>query len=364
MCYLRAAIVLVLSALFAPACHAGAVLDRVTSDGVVRCGGVTRPGLVSVGADGHAAGLLLDICRAVAAAVLGPNGRIEFYQYESSKSYDAVRNNNHDVVFLSASEMLTEGLAGKLVPSTPVFFQTTAVMVSKSSTAQHLSDLTGRPICFPIARNSDRHLEAWFAAHHLDFIHMGFQEDVEMYDAYNVQMCKGLAGEVTTLAEVRRDGGVNKLQSRILPEPLAAFPIMAATGTNDAEWSAIVAWTIHTLLRAESPTSYWATGGAESLPIKAPELKLSKDWQKRVVDAVGTYGDIYRRNLGEGVALPATARIERVVAGRRIVHGAVFRVSVAAVSFVKPDRRNQNCSRGCGRSSFLNFKPSNSGQRR
>jgi general L-amino acid transport system substrate-binding protein len=297
---LRAAIVLLFSAVLVPACHAGAVLDRVTSEGVVRCGGQPRPGLVSVGSNGQAAGLLLDLCRAIGAAVLGPNGRLEFYPYESSKSYDAVRNNNHDVVFLSASEMLEQGLAGKLLPVAPVFFQTTAVMVSESSTAQHLSDLAGRPICFPIAGNSNRHLEAWFAAHHLDFIRMGFQEEVEMNDAYNVQVCKGLAGEVTSLAEVRLDGGVNELRSRILSEPLAAFPIMAATGTKDAEWSAVVAWTIHTLVRAESPTSYWATGGAESLPIEAPELKLLKGWQKRVVDAVGTYGDIYRRNLGEG----------------------------------------------------------------
>jgi general L-amino acid transport system substrate-binding protein len=285
--------------LFAPAGHAGSVLDRVTSEGVMRCGSETRPGLVSVSPDGHAAGLLLDICRAIAAAVLGPSGRFEFYRYESSKSYDPVRNNEHDVFFLSASELLEEELAGKVVPGPTVFYETTAVMVSESSPAQHLADLVGRPICFPMASNGHRHVEAWFAAHHLDFIRMGYQEDVEMYDAYNVQACKGLAGEVTTLAQVRLDGGINQLRSRILPEPLAAFPIMAATGTKDAEWSAIVAWTIHTLLRADVPKADWAAGGVESLPVEAPELKLTKGWQTRVIDAVGTYGDIYRRNLGE-----------------------------------------------------------------
>jgi general L-amino acid transport system substrate-binding protein len=128
---------------------------------------------------------------------------------------------------------------------------------------------------------------------------MGYQEEVEMNDAYNVQVCKGLAGEVTNLAQVRLDGGVNDLHSRILPEPLAAFPIMAATGTKDAEWSAIVAWTVHTILRAETPKADWAAGGVESLPVKAPELQLAKDWQTRVVGAVGNYGDLFRRNLGE-----------------------------------------------------------------
>jgi general L-amino acid transport system substrate-binding protein len=128
---------------------------------------------------------------------------------------------------------------------------------------------------------------------------MAYQEDVELYDTYNVQVCRGLAGEVTTLSQVRLDGGVNGLRSRILPEPLAAFPILAATGTQDAEWSAIVAWAIHSLLRADVLTAEWAAGGLDSLPIEAPELGLDKDWQKRVVGAAGTYGDIYRRNLGD-----------------------------------------------------------------
>jgi general L-amino acid transport system substrate-binding protein len=129
---------------------------------------------------------------------------------------------------------------------------------------------------------------------------MGYQEDVEMYDAYNVQACRALAAEVTTLAAVRLDGGVNGLRSRILAEPLAAFPIMAATATTDAAWSAVVAWTIHTLIRAEVPSADWAAGGLDSLPIAAPELGLDHDWQKRVIAAVGTYADIYRRNLGDG----------------------------------------------------------------
>lgn len=289
-----------LVALSASAANAGSVIDRIKADGVIRCGGEPRPGLVSVRPDGRAMGLLLDLCRAVGAAVLGPTGRIEFHQYDSSKSYDAVREGTDDVFFLSASEILDEDLAGKVLPGPAVFYESTAVMVAESSPAQHLADLAGKPICFSQASNAQRHLEAWFATHHLDFMRMGYQEEVELYDAYNVQVCRGLAAEITTLAEVRLDGGMNKLRSRILPEPLAVFPIMAATGTRDAEWSAIVTWTIHTLVRAEIPNAEWAAGGLDSLPIAASELGLEKDWQKRVVDAAENYGAIYRRNLGDG----------------------------------------------------------------
>ena len=286
--------------LHASAANAGGVVDRIKAQGVIRCGGEPRPGLVNVRSDGRAFGLLLDLCRAIGAAVLGPTGRLEFHQYESSKSYDAVREGADDVYFLSASEILDENLAGKVLPGPAIFYETTSVMVADASPAQHLADLAGKPICFSQGSNAHRNLEAWFASRHLDFVRMGYQEDVEMYDAYNVQVCRGLAAEITTLGEVRLDGGVNELRSRLLPEPLTVFPIMAATGTQDAEWSAIVAWAVHTLVRAEMPNADWEAGGLDSLPLAAPELHLDNDWQKRVVDAAGNYGDIYRRNLGEG----------------------------------------------------------------
>jgi general L-amino acid transport system substrate-binding protein len=294
----RLAIALLAMLSIAPA-HAGPVLDRIRAEGVIRCGGEPRPGLVSVKPDGRAMGLYLDMCRAIGAAVLPPTGRIEFHQYDSSKAYDAVRNGTDDIYFLSGSEIVEEDLAGKVLLGPTVFHEATAVMVAHNSPIRQLADLAGKPICFSLGSNAQRHLEAWFAAHELDFVRMGYQEDVELNDAYNVQVCQAYAAEVTTLAETRLDGGVNRLQSRILAEPLATFPIVAATGTKDAEWSAIVAWAVHTLVRAEAPAAKWAAGGIDSLPIVASELHLDAGWQKRVVDAAGHYSDIYRRNLGE-----------------------------------------------------------------
>jgi general L-amino acid transport system substrate-binding protein len=284
----------------APVALAGSVLDRVKSQGTIRCGGKARPGLLELSADGRAMGMFLDLCRAIGAAMLGPQGRIEFSRYDAETSYDAIRDGKDDVYFLSGSEILTENLAPYVLPGPAVFYETTAVMVSDASAARKLADLAGQPICFQQGSNAHRHLEAWFAAHQISFQRMGYQEEEEMRDAYNAQACLGLAGEATALAQAGLDGGVKGLHSRILPEPLSAFPILANTGTKDAEWAAIVAWCIHTLVRAEAPSRSWAAGGLDSIRLEAPQLGLSMGWQKRVVDAAGTYGDIYGRNLGSG----------------------------------------------------------------
>jgi general L-amino acid transport system substrate-binding protein len=281
-----------------PAAQAGPVLDKVRSQGLIRCGGKARPGLVGLGHDGKPAGLFLDLCRAIGAAVLGPGGRIAFTVYNAEASYDAVRKSEDDVFFLSGSEILGEKLAGVVLPGPAVFYETTAVMVPDASPIGKLADLAGRPICFEQGTNAHRNLEAWFEAHGLSFQRMGYQEVGEMRDAYQAQACLALAGETTALAEAALERGVRGFGSRILEEPLAAFPILACSATKDAEFAAIIAWTVATLVRAETPTLNWAAGGLDSIPVEAPELSLDKGWQKRVTDATGSYGDIFGRNLG------------------------------------------------------------------
>jgi general L-amino acid transport system substrate-binding protein len=115
--------------------------------------------------------------------------------------------------------------------------------------------------------------------------------------------CFALAGEATTLAEVRLEKGVNGLKSRILPERMSVFPVMAATGTGDGRWSALVGWTLYTLVSGERPASRWYAGGAGAMPVRSPALGLDSGWQQRVLEAVGNFGDIYRRNLGMGSPL-------------------------------------------------------------
>lgn len=279
---------------------AGPVLDRVKADGVVRCGSVERPGLATAdGGEDKWAGLNVDVCRAVAAAVLGSSDKIAFHEYETPKQYDAVRNGEDDVYFLTASEIFNHQLVDKVLPGPTVFVESHAVLVPTTSKAKHVKDLAGETICFMTPSPVDHTVEHYFDQLHKSFNAIPYSEDGEMVDAYLVQRCHGIAYEITTLATVTANPGINKLKSRFLPEPLTVFPIMATTGTKDAEWAAIVAWTVHTLVSSERPESKWYHGGTKAMPVVAPELGLEKGWQDRVIASVGNYGDIFERNLGK-----------------------------------------------------------------
>jgi len=283
--------------------QADSVTQRVKARGFVRCGSVGRPGLASDAGNGRWIGLNVDICRALATALLGTPERIEYHGYETAKDFDRVRNHQDDIFFLTGSEINERRLAGAVVAGPTVFVESNAVMVASASAAHHVADLAGNSICFMIGSSAERSLEAYFDALHQAWLRRAFSENGEMEDAYLVQNCRAIAGEITALAQERLNGGVNSLASRILPEPLTVFPVMATTGTIDARWSAIVAWTVLTLVSAERPETRWYAGGAGAMPVSAEELGLDNEWQRRVLSAVGNYGQVFERNLGAGSPL-------------------------------------------------------------
>ena len=64
-----------------------------------------------------------------------------------------------------------------------------------------------------------------------------------------------------------------------------------------------MAWTVATLIAGERRETAWYAGGAGAMPVAAPKLGLDAGWQRRVLAAVGHYGDIFERHLGKGSPL-------------------------------------------------------------
>jgi general L-amino acid transport system substrate-binding protein len=318
----RAALQAILLIALAPAAGAqpASVVERVKTRGAVRCGSVERPGLAQRDGNGQWHGLEVDVCRAVAVAVLGSPDKVLYRTYETPREFDAVREQRDDVFFLSGAEIRQQKLAGVLVPGPTVFVESHGVMVPASSPVRHVADLPGEGVCFVIGSSSERSLSAFLDEAPKPWFRRPFSEEGEMTDAYNARNCQAVAGEFTTLASYRLHPGVNRLESRILPEPTTSFPLIGATGTNDARWALVVAWTVATLVSGERPETKWYAGGAGAMPVEAPEAGLDKGWQRRVLAAVGHYGDIFERNLGKDSPL----KLERGLNANQASGGAIL----------------------------------------
>lgn len=304
-----------------PADAASNVLDRIKARGVVHCGGVVRPGLAEIGGDGAWHGLEFDICRAIAVAVLGDKGKVEFAAYGSDAEFARVRvhaDKTHadkmqadvtpadkkqadDVSFLTGGEIAAHRLAASVVVGPTVFIESDAVMVAGDSPAQHLADLAGKDICFLSGDTAEHALDQYFESiGDKPWLRHPFSELGEMNDDYAVQGCLGVAGETTTLVDSRLLAGPAKLKSRLLPEAINVFPIVATTGARDARWSAVIAWAVNTLIAADRPDRKWFAGGAGAMPVDGASLGLAPGWQARMLAATGNHAAIFERNLGNG----------------------------------------------------------------
>ena len=295
---------IILGAASVPA-QAGVVLDRVKATGTLRCAAVARPGLFDPQEDGAATGLFVELCRAVGTAVAGPAVRVQTDELDAGPSFEAVRTGREDLVFLTGGEIVDHGLAGALLPGAPVFFAQSLLMVGAGSSAMHPTDLADKPICFLQGDPSERHLEAWVAAHRLAIVRMPYQEPDEMNDAFDAGRCEAVAGEATALAALRREGGARRSHGRILPDPLATTPLLAATGTQDAVWSARVAWVLASLEAADRQPGPSAPGGTANLPIGDLD-GLQPGWQAALRANSGSYAALLARTVGgSGLNLPA-----------------------------------------------------------
>jgi general L-amino acid transport system substrate-binding protein len=299
---------LILLVALSGAAQAG-TLDRVRAEGVLHCGSAIRPGLAFPDASGVWHGLNVDICRAVAAAALGPKGRVVFSAYIASRTFDRARTGQDEVSFLTASEMLAENLVGHVLPGPPVFYLATGALVPETSPAQHLVDLAPDNICAEPGTGPERTLTAWFAARHLPLHYFMFQESDEMLDAYLAGRCGAIVQEMPSLAGYRLNAE-EAHPSRILSEPFSAVPLMIATGQDDGAWAALVGWTVQTLMRAETLGQPGPGGGAQPLPVAG--FGLPPDWQAQVLRVTGSYADIYDRNLGAGSPLELPRGLNRL----------------------------------------------------
>jgi general L-amino acid transport system substrate-binding protein len=290
MRYWLAFSLLLLGARTMPA-SAGA-LDRVRAEGILHCGGTVRPGLAFPGPDGKLAGLEVDLCRAVATAVLGPAARIDFQSYLLPASFAPLRQGRDELSFLTESEIIDADLAGTVLPGLPVFFESDAVLVPAGSPARHVADLAGLNVCAEPGTGAERSIAPWFAARHLALSYFPFQESDEELDAYYAGHCGAMVNEITNIAAIRAEAAGDGHPSRMLPEYLAAYPIMAVTGLGDPRWSALVGWILPAVTRPQPAADTVAT-----------TFGLAPDWQAEMRRAVGDYDAIFRRNLGRGTRL-------------------------------------------------------------
>jgi general L-amino acid transport system substrate-binding protein len=272
------------------------VLDHVRAGGTVTCAAESRPGFADMDDDGHPSGLALELCRAVALAVIGPAAKVQLVLPEAEATFAGLAAGGADLAFLSGGALSEHRLATALIQGPTVFLDSVALLVPDADAARAPADLAGRTVCVMIGSAGQRAAEATLGSLTPPIARLPFREDVELRDAYNVGRCDAVAGEVTWLEDVRRDGGINGRHSRLLRPPLAVIPLLATAPASDGAWAGLVFAVLNAIIADAAPPSAWRAAAMLEHPALRPT------WRADIRAALGGYADMRDRNLSPDAA--------------------------------------------------------------
>lgn len=316
--------------------------DHIRQTKLLRCGiNQETPEYSSSDDHGPREAFDTDICKAVATAILGPNARIGVTEYpDDAAAMEALVNGKVDLLPTLTLDLTHSAMSG-ITFSPPLLYDGVGLLVPIAAHISHVGDLSNKKICFLAETEVEVALRAWFESQptqeHLKFLPFPFQEEGEMEAAFVTGNCTALAGDLTRLASTRVAFGPLAGRYALLPELISKDPLAAASRADDPAFAAIVRWTIEVLIQAEESgltqhniaakllLSSRSAAGSASLPPDptiqiligqtreiGAHLGLDNAWAAHVIAAVGNYGEIYDRDLGDQSPLKLPRALNRL----------------------------------------------------
>jgi general L-amino acid transport system substrate-binding protein len=308
-----AALALLGAALLAPApALAGKTLDAVRQRGELICGvNTSAPGFSAADSQGRWVGLDVEMCRAVAAAVLKDAGKVRFVPLNSQQRFAALQAGEIDILSRNTTWSLTRDASLGIVFTGINYFDGQGFMVPKKLKIESAKKLGGATVCVQAGTTSEKNVADFFQAHNLKYKSVVFDTAEAITSAFFSGRCQAYTTDMSDLAGARTKVA-NPNDYVILPEVISKEPLGPSVRRGDDEWFQIVRWTLFGMLEAEEngvttanvdkmkaeskdPIVQRLLGSSEDM---GALLGLDKEWLYRVVKLVGNYGESFERTLG------------------------------------------------------------------
>ena len=297
-----------------PTASAGPTVDTVRERSFLRCGVKgDLTGFSTIGEDGHWAGLDVDFCRAIAAAVLGDSEKVEYITLSASARFPALLGGEIDVLIRNTTWTYSRDVAKGLEFVAVTFYDGQGFMARTSLGASSLREVDpGVRICFETSTTTALNLADFARTNGLDYEPVPFHSASESRTALFSGRCDLYTTDRSALASIRGAQVPNPEDYVIFPEVISKEPLGPVVRDDDAQWREIVQWIVFATLEAEEKgiTSTNVSERRDSSGDPAVEAMLGKtvgvgkgvglddEWIYRVIRQVGNYGEIFERNLG------------------------------------------------------------------
>ena len=325
--------------------QAGNRLQTVMDRGHVICASRNDvPGYGFLDASGNNVGFDIDLCRALAAAVLNDPNAIEIRLITAAERGPTIQSGEVDMLVRTVTWTTSRDAQWGNYAQT-MFYDGQGFMVNKDLGISSALELHDASVCVTQGTTTELNLADFSNQNDLHIEALTFEDTAAVVAAYESGQCDAFTNDRSQLAALGtsladRDAHV------ILPETISEEPLGPVVPHGDDQWFDIVKTVMSILIYAEAydismsnmPSA--ATGETKKDRLLGFEgswgqesLGLDQMAAQNVISAVGNYGEIYDRNLGpSGINLPrengrnalwADAACSRLPQGRPDLRGSL-----------------------------------------
>ncbi|PCH75280.1 MAG: amino acid ABC transporter substrate-binding protein [Rhodobacteraceae bacterium] len=293
---------------------AQSTLEIVKERGNLRCQvGQPSPGYYNLDSEGNWYGLDVSVCEAVAAAIFGDKSKLEIQSVSSQARFTALANGESDLLSRTATWTMTRDTQLGIDFLSPNFYDGQGFTVRKDSGITSAFELAGAKVCVTTGTTTELNLTDFSRENDLNISNVTFEDYNVRDDTYLNGGCDAVTGDKSSMA-----GNISSFpvpgDHMILPETLSKEPLASAVRHGDNQWADLVRWSIFALINAEELGITQANVDDMKANSKNPNvlrmlgvegnlnegIGLEKDWAYNIIKAVGNYGEIYEKYMGNG----------------------------------------------------------------
>ena len=264
---------------------------------------------------GNWTGFDVDFCRAIAAAIFNDPTKVKFVPLTAANRFTALQSGEIDVLARNTTWTMSRDTSLGIDFAAVNYYDGQGFMVRKVLKVSSALELNDASVCVQQGTTTELNLADYFRSNHMSLKTVTFATVDEALKAYDAGRCdayttdsSGLYGSRVLLA----DPGANI----VLPEIISKEPLSPAVRQGDDAWEDVVRWTHHAMLDAEE-LGVNKNNVDDQKNSTNPEIRrllglegqfgegmgLTNDWAYRIVKAVGNYGEVFERNVGQGSPL-------------------------------------------------------------
>ena len=297
---------------------AGKTLDAVKARGQVVCGVNTGlAGFAAADSQGKWTGIDVDVCRAIAAAVLSDAEKVKYVPLNATQRFTALQSGEIDILSRNTTWTLTRDASLGLQFVGVTYYDGQGFMVPKRLNIKSAKQLRNASICVQSGTTTEKNLNDYFKSLNIPIKPVVFESLEAAVKSFFSGRCQAYTTDASGLASTRTKDAPKPDDYVILPELISKEPLGPVVRRGDDEWTAIAKWVGFALLEAEeygvtranvdqmkasstNPPVQRLLGSSEDM---GKLLGLDRDWAVRAVKAVGNYGEMFERNVGSGSTL-------------------------------------------------------------